>query len=81
MNQKHPEIPSLTTEQIIEVDRAMMEDYKIELIQMMVLLKFYHNEIRRRLHPSFFGISKISGTSLAHRSLYTYEHNLLRCSF
>jgi len=34
-NQKHPEIPSLTTEQMIEVDRAMMEDYKIELIQMM----------------------------------------------
>jgi NAD(P)H-hydrate epimerase len=29
------EIPYLTTEQMIEVDRAMMEDYKIELIQMM----------------------------------------------
>ena len=28
-------IPYLTTEQMIEVDRAMMEDYKIELIQMM----------------------------------------------
>ena len=29
------EIPVLTTEQMIEVDRAMIEDYKIELIQMM----------------------------------------------
>ncbi len=29
------EIPYLTTEQMVEVDRAMMHDYKIELIQMM----------------------------------------------
>jgi len=29
------EIPYLTTAQMIEVDRAMMEDFKIELIQMM----------------------------------------------
>lgn len=29
------EVPDLTTEQMIEVDRAMVEDYKIELIQMM----------------------------------------------
>ncbi len=29
------EIPWLTTEQMIEVDRAMIEDYGIELIQMM----------------------------------------------
>ena len=29
------EIPYITTEQMIEVDRAMIEDYKIELIQMM----------------------------------------------
>ena len=28
-------VPYLTTEQMIEVDRAMMEDYKIDLIQMM----------------------------------------------
>ena len=28
-------VPSLTTEQMIEVDRAMIEDYRIELIQMM----------------------------------------------
>jgi NAD(P)H-hydrate epimerase len=28
-------VPYLTTEQMIEVDRAMMEDYHIELIQMM----------------------------------------------
>ncbi|PKO04812.1 MAG: NAD(P)H-hydrate epimerase [Chloroflexi bacterium HGW-Chloroflexi-3] len=31
----HKEVPFLTTQQMIEVDRAMMEDYKIELIQMM----------------------------------------------
>jgi NAD(P)H-hydrate epimerase len=29
------DVPYLTTEQMIEVDRAMMYDYKIELIQMM----------------------------------------------
>jgi len=29
------DIPHLTTEQMIEVDRAMIEDYHIELIQMM----------------------------------------------
>lgn len=29
------DIPYLTTEQMIEVDRAMIEDYRIELIQMM----------------------------------------------
>ena len=33
---RYPEaIPSLTTEQMIEVDRAMVEDFRIELIQMM----------------------------------------------
>ena len=30
-----PNVPFLTTAQMIEVDRAMMVDYKIELIQMM----------------------------------------------
>ncbi len=29
------EVPDLNTEQMIEVDRAMIEDFKIELIQMM----------------------------------------------
>jgi NAD(P)H-hydrate epimerase len=29
------DVPDVTTEQMIEVDRAMMEDYQIELIQMM----------------------------------------------
>ena len=28
-------LPNLTTEQMVEVDRAMIEDYRIELIQMM----------------------------------------------
>jgi NAD(P)H-hydrate epimerase len=28
-------VPDLTTEQMVEVDRAMIEDYRIELIQMM----------------------------------------------
>lgn len=37
MGQSEPgkEVPYLATEQMIEVDRAMMEDFKIELIQMM----------------------------------------------
>ncbi|MEE8266027.1 MAG: hypothetical protein V3R62_06735, partial [Acidiferrobacterales bacterium] len=29
------DVPYVDTQQMIEVDRAMMEDYKIELIQMM----------------------------------------------
>jgi NAD(P)H-hydrate epimerase len=29
------DVPYLTTEQMVEVDRAMMEDFRIELIQMM----------------------------------------------
>jgi len=29
------EVPFLTTEQVIEVDRAMIEDFRIELVQMM----------------------------------------------
>jgi NAD(P)H-hydrate epimerase len=29
------DVPNLTTEQMVEVDRAMIEDYRIELIQMM----------------------------------------------
>ena len=29
------QVPDLTTEQMVEVDRAMIEDYGIELIQMM----------------------------------------------
>jgi NAD(P)H-hydrate epimerase len=31
----HSDVPWLTTDQMIEVDRAMIEDYHIELIQMM----------------------------------------------
>ena len=29
------EVPYLTTEQMVEVDRAMVEDFRIDLIQMM----------------------------------------------
>ena len=28
-------MPDLTTQQMVEVDRAMIEDYRIELVQMM----------------------------------------------
>lgn len=35
MSANHKSIPALTTAQMIEVDRAMIEDYHIELIQMM----------------------------------------------
>lgn len=35
MSVNHKSIPALTTIQMIEVDRAMIEDYHIELIQMM----------------------------------------------
>lgn len=32
---KPPLVPYISTKEMIEVDRAMIEDYKIELIQMM----------------------------------------------
>lgn len=35
MSPRHRSIPALTTAQMIEVDRAMIEDYHIELTQMM----------------------------------------------
>jgi len=35
MSSNHNSIPALTTAQMFEVDRAMIEDYHIELIQMM----------------------------------------------
>ena len=35
VSENFQEIPFITTEQMIEVDRAMMEDYQIGLIQMM----------------------------------------------
>lgn len=35
MSSNYQSIPTLTTAQMIEVDRAMIEDYHIELIQMM----------------------------------------------
>jgi len=35
MSSNHNSIPALTTAQMIEVDRAMIEDYHIKLIQMM----------------------------------------------
>src|SRR5262249_59434332 len=35
MNTPTDAVPSLTTEQMVEVDRAMTEDFHIELIQMM----------------------------------------------
>ena len=35
MKMKPEDVPWLTTEQMVEVDRAMMEDLRIELLQMM----------------------------------------------
>ena len=35
MNRNQPSVHYLTTEQMVEVDRAMIEDFRIELIQMM----------------------------------------------
>jgi len=40
------DVPDLTTEQMIEVDRAMIEDYGIKLIQMM------ENAGRNLAHPA-----------------------------
>ncbi|MCI0553738.1 MAG: NAD(P)H-hydrate epimerase [Anaerolineae bacterium] len=42
------DIPALTTAQMIEVDRAMIEDYHIELIQMMENAGRNYAELARR---------------------------------
>jgi NAD(P)H-hydrate epimerase len=44
----HNNIPALTTTQMIEVDRAMIEDYHIELIQMMENAGLNFAELARR---------------------------------
>lgn len=43
------DVPNLTTEQMVEVDRTMIEDYRIELIQMMenAGLKFTEPNVNR----------------------------------
>jgi NAD(P)H-hydrate epimerase len=60
------DVPYLTTEQMIEVDRAMMEDYRIELIQMMENAgrNLAHLARRRFLdgHPAGKQIVVLAGT-------------------
>ncbi len=48
MSSNHNSIPALTTAQMIEVDRAMIEDYHIELIQMMENAGRNFGELARR---------------------------------
>lgn len=48
MSSNHNSIPALTTAQMIEVDRAMIEDYHIELIQMMENVGRSFAELARR---------------------------------
>ena len=48
MLSNHRSIPALTTAQMIEVDRAMIEDYHIELIQMMENAGHNFAELARR---------------------------------
>ena len=48
MSSNHNSIPALTTAQMIEVDRAMIEDYHIELIQMMENAGHNFAELARR---------------------------------
>jgi NAD(P)H-hydrate epimerase len=48
MLSNHESIPALTTAQMIEVDRAMIEDYDIELIQMMENAGRHLAELARR---------------------------------
>jgi len=48
MSSNHKSFPALTTAQMIEVDRAMVEDYHIELIQMMENAGHTFAELARR---------------------------------
>ncbi|MBI3163654.1 MAG: NAD(P)H-hydrate epimerase [Chloroflexi bacterium] len=60
MSSNYKSIPVLTTAQMIEVDRAMIEDYHIELIQMMENAGRNFAELaRRQMHGAVKGHSVI----------------------
>jgi len=77
------DIPYLTTEQMVEVDRAMMHDYKIELIQMMenagrnlahlARERFFDGDPRRKTVVVLAGTGGNGGGALVcARRLYNY---------
>lgn len=69
-----PDLPYLTTEQMVEVDRAMVEDYRIDLVQMMenagralavlARLRFLDGEARGRRVDVFAGTGGNGGGAL-----------------
>jgi NAD(P)H-hydrate epimerase len=60
MSSNYKSIPALTTAQMIEVDRAMIDDYHIELIQMMENAGRTFAELARR---------RLGGTATGHSVL------------
>jgi NAD(P)H-hydrate epimerase len=77
------DIPWLTTEQMIEVDRAMIEEYQIELIQMvenagrnlahLARMRFLGGDPRRKLVTVLAGTGGNGGGALvAARRLHNY---------
>ncbi len=77
------QVPYLTTEQMIEVDRAMMEDFKIELIQMMenagrnlahlARIRFFYGDPRGKKVVVLAGTGGNGGGSLVcARRLHSY---------
>jgi NAD(P)H-hydrate epimerase len=60
MSSNYKSIPALTTTQMIEVDRAMIDDYHIELIQMMENAGRTFAELARR---------RLGGTATGHSVL------------
>lgn len=60
MSSNYKSIPALTTTQMIEVDRAMIDDYHIELIQMMETAGRTFAELARR---------RLGGTATGHSVL------------
>ncbi len=77
------DIPYLTTEQMIEVDRAMIDDYKIELIQMMenagrnlahlARERFFEGDPRRKKVVILAGVGGNGGGALVcARRLHNY---------
>ena len=58
MTEEQIETPALTTEQMVEVDRLMIEEYGITLIQMMENAGRNLAELARRILGGRFGVGK-----------------------
>ena len=87
IKQYKKEIPTLTTEQMIEVDRLMIEEYGIQLIQMMenagrclaivAIQKFLHKKLHKKKVIILAGTGGNGGGALvAARRLHNWGANV-----